>query len=61
MPVSLLTQDLHGIILGITVCLMIYKQLAWTTEENRFTRLFYALRAFALEQAEARGIIRAID
>lgn len=46
---------------GIVVTLYVICQLCEREDGERFVGAFYALRAFALEHAEAREILRAID
>jgi len=46
---------------GITVCLFALSHLSFEHPEGAFARHFYALRAFALEHAEASAIFAAID
>jgi hypothetical protein len=47
---------------GITVCLFAYSHLSFQfPAEARFSRHFYLLRAYALQQPEASQIFAAID
>lgn len=49
---------------GLTATLVAVNRMAWGTDgadRNRFVDLFYALRAYALDHAEAGEIMRAID
>lgn len=46
---------------GVVACLVAFNRLAWATEEDRFTELFYGLREWALEHPEASQIMAAID
>jgi hypothetical protein len=46
---------------GIMACLMAFNVLAWHTRETHFGQLFYQLRDFAAQHAEAASIFAAID
>jgi hypothetical protein len=46
---------------GIVACLMALNALAWQTREMHFGELFYHLRDFAAQHAEAASIFAAID
>lgn len=49
---------------GIVACLVAINRLAWGTTgaaRDRFVTLFYALRDYAIEHAEAAEILGAID
>jgi hypothetical protein len=46
---------------GIVACLMAFNALAWQTREAHFGELFYQLRDFAAQHAEAASIFAAID
>jgi hypothetical protein len=46
---------------GIVACLMAFNALAWQTREAHFGELFYQLRDFATQHAEAASIFAAID
>ncbi len=46
---------------GIVACLMAFNALAWQTREMHFGELFYQLRDFAAQHAEAASILAAID
>jgi hypothetical protein len=45
---------------GIVACLMAFNALAWQTREAHFGVLFYQLRDFAAQHAEAASILAAI-
>jgi hypothetical protein len=46
---------------GIVACLFAFNGLVWRTRDVRFERLFYSLREFASDHAEACAISAAID
>jgi hypothetical protein len=46
---------------GIVACLMAFNALAWQTRAAHFGELFYQLRDFAAQHAEATSIFAAID
>jgi hypothetical protein len=46
---------------GIVACLLAFNALAWQTCEAHFGELFYQLRDFAAQHAEAASIFAAID
>jgi hypothetical protein len=47
---------------GIVACLVAFNRLAWSVPEpEHFNRLFYALRDWALQHAECKLILAAID
>jgi hypothetical protein len=46
---------------GIVACLFAFNALVWKTRDERFEHLFYCLREFASDHAEAHAICAAID
>ena len=46
---------------GIMACLMAFNVLAWHTREAHFAEMFYQLRDFAAQHAEAASIFAAVD
>jgi hypothetical protein len=53
--------EMSGDAAGIVACLMAFNALAWQTREAHFGQLFYHLRDFATQHAEAALIFGAID
>jgi hypothetical protein len=46
---------------GVVACLFAFNALVWKTRDEHFERLFYCLREFASDHAEACTISAAID
>jgi hypothetical protein len=46
---------------GITACLFAFSHLSFQTRDDVIARHYYQLLDFALEHAEAAGILAAID